>query len=137
MQEKLDPKKILSDHQIKPSHQRIKILEYLISHKTHPTVDQIFVDLHNEIPTLSKSTVYNTLGALEQGGLVRTLAIDDNESRYDLIITKDHGHIKCERCGTIYDFDFDMDQFSPTSLAGFQINEKSIYFKGICPSCLK
>lgn len=52
--------KELSEHRISPSHQRIKILQYLYAEPCHPTVDHIFHHLHKEIPTLSKSTVYNT-----------------------------------------------------------------------------
>ena len=53
--------KILRDKAISPSIQRIKILEYLDTHRTHPTVDEIFTSLIPVIPTLSKMTIYNTL----------------------------------------------------------------------------
>jgi len=46
---------------IKPSYQRIKIFEYLYHEMNHPTADVIFKNLVNDIPTLSKTTVYNTL----------------------------------------------------------------------------
>ena len=51
----------LLSHKIKPSMQRIAIMDYLFEHKVHPTVDKIFNDLYPQIPTLSKTTVYNTL----------------------------------------------------------------------------
>lgn len=50
----------LLDHQIKPSVQRIAIMDYLLKHKTHPCIDEIYTALCKEIPTLSKTTVYNT-----------------------------------------------------------------------------
>jgi Fur family transcriptional regulator, peroxide stress response regulator len=53
----------LINRAIRPSYQRLKILEYLTNNQSHPTVDQIFQNLHLEIPTLSKATVYNTLNA--------------------------------------------------------------------------
>ena len=46
---------------IHPSVQRIAIMDYLIKHRTHPTVDEVYTALSDEIPTLSKTTVYNTL----------------------------------------------------------------------------
>jgi len=120
---------------LRPSHHRIKILEYLLDKQGHPSVDQIFNDLHKEIPTLSKSTVYNTLNLFVTARLVRMLTIEDNETRYDLIIDK-HGHFKCESCGTIYDFKINIDDFIADELSDFQINDQDVYFKGICPSCL-
>ena len=65
-------------------------------------MEQIYTVLHKEIPTLSKTTVYNTLNTLIDAGLVKLITIDENETRYD-IDTTTHGHFKCESCG-IYDF---------------------------------
>ena len=51
----------LKNHDIKPSYQRMKIFQYLLDNHVHPTVDTIYKALCPEIPTLSKTTVYNTL----------------------------------------------------------------------------
>lgn len=125
----------LLNRNIKPSYQRIKILEYLDSNRIHPTVDKIFVDLQKEIPTLSKTTIYNTLNIFMDAGLVRVLTIEDNETRYD-IDTSDHGHFKCEKCGSIYDFEIRNLDLETDDLSSFKINEKNVYYKGICPKCL-
>ena len=51
----------LISYNIKPSVQRIAIMDYLLAHKTHPSIDEIYLALCKDIPTLSKTTVYNTL----------------------------------------------------------------------------
>ena len=51
----------LKENGIKPSYQRMKIYEFLLQNRIHPTVDTIYRALNKEIPTLSKTTVYNTL----------------------------------------------------------------------------
>jgi Fur family peroxide stress response transcriptional regulator len=117
------------------SFQRLKVLEYLAQNHNHPTVDRIYTDLQRDISTLSRTTVYNTLRILLEAGLVRTITIEDNEVRYDIEV-KDHGHFKCESCGTIYNFSVDMDSLTSKDLSRFMINDRSVYFKGICPSCL-
>ncbi|MGI6144650.1 MAG: transcriptional repressor [Clostridia bacterium] len=127
--------KELKDRNINLSYQRLKVLEYLTQNHTHPTVDQIFTDLHKEICTLSKTTVYNTLRVLVDAGIVRVITIEDNETRYDIDV-KNHGHFKCESCGKIYDFCVDMQMLHSGDLQNFSIKEKNVYFKGICPSCL-
>lgn len=125
----------LKDKKIHLSHQRLKVLEYLVVNKCHPTVDQIYSNLHSEVPTLSKTTVYNTLNLLAEAGLVRVINIEDNENRFD-IITGNHGHFKCESCKNIYDFNIDIDLFDSNDLQNFSINDKNVYFKGICPQCI-
>ncbi len=121
---------------IKPSLQRIKILEYLACNPCHPTVDRIYGALLPEMPTLSKSTVYNTLKVLGDADLVRDLTIEENEVHYEFRI-KDHGHFQCGVCGTIYDFEADLRKIIPEDLNGFKVLEKNIYFKGVCGKCLE
>lgn len=122
--------------EIRPSFQRIKVLEYLINQPYHPTVDQIYNGLKKEVPTLSKATVYNTLNLLLEARLARVVTIEDNETRYDLTMSN-HGHFKCDLCGAIFDFKVNIDNFMSDELSEFKINEKNVYFKGVCPICLK
>jgi Fur family transcriptional regulator, peroxide stress response regulator len=125
----------LSSKNIRPSIQRVKVLDYLLKNQSHPTVEQIFRGLQNEIPTLSKTTIYNTLNLFVKSGLVKVLTIEDNETRYD-IITESHGHFKCEECGSIFNFRVDIDLVAAEDLCGFEINDRNVYFKGFCPHCL-
>lgn len=126
----------LKNKNINPSHQRLKILDYLDKNRCHPTVEEIYSDLHAQMLTLSKTTVYNTLKRLIEEDLVRVITIEDNEARYD-INTEDHGHFKCEDCKEIFDFDVDFNKLSIRELEGFKVSDKNMYFKGICLKCLK
>ena len=62
----MDVVKRLQNHNIKPSVQRIAIMNYLIEHRTHPTVDEIYTALSPSIPTLSKTTVLQYLETTER-----------------------------------------------------------------------
>ena len=57
----LATQKYLQQYGIKPSLQRMAIMEYLMAHHIHPTVDDIYIALYQSMPTLSKTTIYNTL----------------------------------------------------------------------------
>ena len=124
----------LTDAGIKPSLQRIKVLEYFHDHENHPTADQIFQDLKKEVPTLSKATVYNTLSLFVEKGLISPTMADRVHSRYDLT-DKDHGHFVCTSCQEIYDFPYQPD--THRSLKGFKIESQELIIKGICERCLK
>ncbi len=126
----------LKNKNIRLSHQRLKVLEYMNNNRVHPTVDQIYTDLHKEIPTLSKTTIYNTLNVLVEAGLVNALTIGDNETKYDMV-NDNHGHFKCESCGNIFDFHINMDSVESEGLNDFEIHKKDINLLGLCPACLE
>lgn len=127
---------MLQEKGIKPSLHRIMILDYLLSHRTHPTVDTIYRDIHEEIPTLSKTTIYNTLKTLLEYELIQAITIEDNEVRYDAC-TDNHAHLKCIKCNELYDIDLDSDLYSITSIDGHTVMQTQIYFRGICKNCKK
>ncbi|MCT4632315.1 MAG: transcriptional repressor [Firmicutes bacterium] len=124
----------LKSHNIKPSYQRIRIFEYLINTTSHPTVDEIYKVLISEIPTLSKTTVYNTLNLFVENEIAKLLTIEENEARYDAN-TGIHGHFKCDGCGEVMDFDFDFTKLGVSELDGFQVKQQDVFFRGMCKSC--
>lgn len=126
----------LRSHGIKPSFQRIKVFNYLLKYRNHPTVDMIYQELVNEIPTLSKTTVYNTLKLFVDKGITLLITIEEGQARFDAD-TSLHGHFKCEQCNLVYDFDIQFENMKITEIENFQINENHVYFKGICKDCLK
>ncbi len=127
---------ILKMHNIKPSHHRIRVLQYLTEHKNHPTVDMIYRELMEEIPTLSKTTLYNTLNLFTERGIINMLNLEENESRYDADISL-HAHFKCSHCSKIYDIYLEVTRLELAGLENFEVAESHIYFKGICPVCIK
>ncbi|MFZ7133437.1 MAG: Fur family transcriptional regulator [Eubacteriales bacterium] len=130
----MKPVEFLKLNNVNPSYQRLKILEYLMDNPTHPTADDIYAALIHELPTLSKTTVYNTLKLFKKKGITRSISIDDIENRFDANV-HEHGHFKCEKCGNIYDFEISMDPSLQQELRGFKIHEKNYFFKGICKNC--
>lgn len=128
-------KNYLLEKNIKPSYPRMKILEYLVTKKNHPTVDNIYTDLVKEMPTLSKTTVYNTLNSFIKEGIARVITIEEGETRYDAEI-ENHGHFKCTECGQIHDFKINELGLEKEGLEDFQINQKNFYYLGLCKNCL-
>lgn len=128
-------KQRLKDRNISLSHQRLKILEFLSQSRSHPTAEEIYLALKKDMVTLSRTTVYNTLRVLEEAGMARALGIEDHEARFDLS-PSDHGHFKCSSCGKVSDVPMDIKALFPKAMNHWQVDETSVYFKGICPDCL-
>ena len=122
---------------IKPSVQRIAIMDYLMTHRTHPAIDEIYLALCEEIPTLSKTTVYNTLKLFVEHGAAQMLTIDERNTCYDADIQL-HAHFLCKKCGKIFDLPASIEQTKVSVMdeEGFKVEEIHQYFKGYCPSCL-
>lgn len=127
---------ILLEKGVKPSFQRISVLKYLIKEKNHPSVEIIYQAIHKDIPTLSKTTVYNTLNLLVEKGIVSALTIKENEVIYDFI-EEPHAHFHCVECGNIKDIFIGKELLAINSLDGFKIDEAQINFKGTCVYCNK
>lgn len=125
----------LNSNNVRPSYPRLRIFEYLDSKKNHPTADQIYTALYPEMPTLSKTTVYNTLNLFVKEGIAKVITIEDGEARYDAD-TSTHGHFKCLDCGSVYDFRIDLTAAEAVGLEGFQVEKREIYYFGKCKNCL-
>lgn len=119
---------------IRPSFQRIKVLEYMHRNGGHPTVEDIFSSLALVIPSLSRVTIYNTLHTFVEAGLVRVVEIDGAQMRYDTTLD-DHGHFLCTGCCTITNFPVSIDPGAIPVLDRFNVTQKNVYFKGLCPNC--
>lgn len=128
---------ILKKNGLKVTPQRLEILKYLDTHRSHPTADIIYSDLKKTNPSLSKTTVYNTIQHLSEHGLVYTLTISGSELRFDSVINPHH-HFLCKNCGSIIDIDIECPNARKVEAAGgHRIDEVHGYFKGVCASCMK
>ena len=125
---------ILLNHSIKPSVLRVMIYDYLKAHRTHPTVDDIYIHLHKDAPTLSKTTVYNTLKLFIDKKVARSVTIDGFQTRYDGFV-EDHGHFRCNECHRL--FDFDIAEISDRNLDGFKFDTRDVYYTGVCKNCIQ
>ncbi|HEC89981.1 MAG: hypothetical protein DRN12_00785 [Thermoplasmata archaeon] len=128
--------RILKEHSMKVTPQRLEILRYLDEHRNHPTVEMIYLELKKRSPSLSKTTIYNSVEILEKHGIIQSLRIIGNETRYDYRSDLHH-HFICKKCGRIFDIDLTCPVIDRVEKNGFKVEEIHGYFKGICKDCLE
>ena len=118
---------------------RIAILDYLMEHHTHPSVDTIFGDVRKSFPNLSRTTVYNTVKILSEKGLAQMITIDGEHVSIDGDMSP-HAHLLCRRCGRIVDIPLlgvsGEDAGGTFMVGGNRVEEIHHYYKGICQECL-
>lgn len=127
---------ILNQFEIRPSYQRIAVMDYLLKHRTHATADAIYDDLSKTMPVLSRTTVYNTLRLLVEKGAIKALLLEQDALHFDAIM-RPHAHLFCSRCRKIYDVEVSEQlwssivETSPCDNSDVQLN-----FNGICKECI-
>ncbi len=117
--------------------QRLAVIKYMIGNKSHPSALTIHKDLKKRYPSLSFSTVYNTLNVLEEIGEVRPIFIFSDHVNYDPSV-EPHVHFFCTECKQIHDiFPEEMEgiQLPAGELNGHAITSTEVILKGTCKNC--
>lgn len=128
-------KKLLKEKGINPSIQRIKIFKALMGNKDHPTAKDIYERILREIPTLSKTTVYNTVKLFEKKGILQPLRIKEGETRYDMKAEL-HTHFRCRKCGNLYDLKSKESLIKKKEeIEGHLVEGKCVCYLGVCKNC--
>lgn len=125
----------LSEAGIRPSAQRLAILEYITSCECHPTADEIYSALIERNPTLSRTTVFSCLKLMAEKGLINDIDISAESTRYDSAQKEPHAHFMCRKCRRIYDIPFDIRSLSAPE--DFRCDNVNVFFRGLCPECSK
>jgi Fur family transcriptional regulator, peroxide stress response regulator len=86
--------------------QRFAVYANLLSRNDHPTVEQLSIDLNQYCPVSSQATIYSSVQALREAGLIREVLLEAGVSRFDAIVAPHH-HFHCQQCGSIEDISWD------------------------------
>ena len=119
--------------------QRQIILDTLRNFSTHPTVDELYLEIQKTHPAISKTTIYRNLRQLAQGGEIGQVELSNDAERYDKR-TEFHYHFHCKECKELFDVDIDYMQGINEKVEekhGFQVDKHDIVFKGVCLKCKK
>ena len=123
---------------ISPSPQRLAVYGYLKSHPVHPTADVLMRELKPLLPTLSLTTIYNTLKLFVSKKLVNEVIIEDGELRFDADL-RDHAHFKCVSCQQVFDLFPEGEKLEISNLPplpeNFSIESVHVCFRGRCAAC--
>lgn len=119
--------------------QRELVLNAVKSLKNHATADEIYSMIIKIHPSIGRGTVYRNLNLLAEDGEIRKIEIPDGPDCFDHICGA-HYHVKCIRCGHVFDVDMDVISNLKDRIRdahGIQFLDYDILFKGICSDCQK
>lgn len=122
----------------KRSRQREAILSELCGRTDHPTAEELYLSLKEEMPNLSLGTVYRNLSLLSEEGTIRKLSCGGAD-HFDGN-TAQHYHFLCNRCGRLYDLPMpvfeELDREAQKYLPCL-VDYHRLTFYGICQSCME
>jgi len=129
---------------------RKAIISILSKTINHPSVEEIYMEVHKRYPSIGITTVYRTLDLLVNWGLVHKFDFGEGKARFELIDHLNgighHHHLICVNCKKIINYtDFISDEIELfkrlenrlSNKYNFRINNHIVEFYGICEECGK
>nr|WP_175596270.1 Fur family transcriptional regulator [Thermomonospora catenispora] len=128
---------MLRDAALRVTRPRVAVLSAVHRHP-HADTDSIIRAVRRELPKVSHQTVYDSLHALTEAGLIRRIQPPGHVARYESRVGDNHHHLVCRSCGAIADVDCAVGEapcLNASDDRGFVIDEAEVVYRGLCPAC--
>lgn len=120
----------LLDAGVQPTLQRIAICRHVLCEADHPTAEQVKDWAEKNLDKISQATVYNTLGALVDAGLLRALRLSHSEKVIYDDNVGEHHHFLDEATGRVYDLPLEQVELNVKLPRKFKARGYEIVIKG-------
>jgi Fur family ferric uptake transcriptional regulator len=117
--------------------QRLAVLR-AVSAEPHGTAERVAALVRADIGAISLQSVYDALGVLVAGNLVRRIQPAGSPARFEDRVGDNHHHLICRVCGRVVDVDCAAGEtpcLEPRDRGGYQIDEAEVAYWGRCPDC--
>jgi Fur family ferric uptake transcriptional regulator len=129
---------LLDRHGLRPTRQRVAVLQSLAEETNDATAQQIHARLRTRGNHVGLATVYRTLALLSGYGVIDALMHHPGEVCYRLCGDGHHHHLVCVRCHRVVELgDCELDDWLGRLAAehGFSVDAHSLEVTGTCPEC--
>lgn len=127
---------LLTERALKVTPQRVAVLEFLRGNPTHPSVDEVYQQVRKRLTYISRATIYNTITALVQAGLLQELLIQQEKTHVDWNVDPHH-YFRCTTCEKVEDIPYSVltsDRVSK-QMDGYQVTGVKVVMEGVCKDC--
>ena len=128
---------VLRSAALRVTRPRIAVL-HAVGENPHADTEVIIRAAREQLPDISRQTVYDALNALTATGLVRRIQPAGSLARYETRVGDNHHHIVCRSCGVIADVDCAVGEapcLTASDDLGFEVDEAEVIYWGLCPDC--
>jgi Fur family transcriptional regulator, stress-responsive regulator len=131
------PAESLREHGLRVTAQRLAVLK-AVADEPHTTADTVAASVRQDVGAISLQSVYDSLAALADAGLVRRIQPAGSPARFEARVRDNHHHVVCRECGQMSDVDCavgDAPCLTASNDQGFEIDEAEVVYWGRCPRC--
>lgn len=118
--------------------QRLEIYRMMATTDSHPTAQMIYDELSPRFPSLSLATVYNTLEAFVNLGIINVLGTAGDQAVHYDADTSPHINLACVSCHRVIDLPSKhvpaLDQ-EVSANSGYKLLGARVMYYGLCPEC--
>jgi Fe2+ or Zn2+ uptake regulation protein len=130
---------LLRQHGVQVTAQRLAIMR-VVAEYPHATADQLGGEVRSQLGSISRQSVYDSLGMLVDINLVRRIQPAGSPARYETRVGDNHHHLICRSCRTMFDVDCatgEVPCLTASDDHGFEVDEAEVIYWGRCPTCRK
>ncbi len=118
--------------------QRLMVMDAVFHHEGHITAEDIHAKVRARYPYVDLSTIYRTLQALKDQGLIAELHMPDGPTQYEAALRGSHHHAICRRCGAMLELAPEVLEPIREQLLrqhGFHAEFTHMAISGLCRTC--
>ncbi|MEW4488989.1 Fur family transcriptional regulator [Thalassoglobus sp. JC818] len=133
----------LATQRLRMTRERSIIVEEVFASHEHFDADQLIqrLDQRSDGKRVSRSTVYRSIKQLEDAGLIRKVARQDDRDLYEHDYGyPQHDHLICKKCGELTEFHNEQIKEILDTVArelGFRIESHRLEAHGLCKDCCR
>jgi len=128
----------LRTRNLKATNSRVEVLNEIEGYGKAMPYSQI----QHQLQSIDRVTLYRTLNALIESGLIHKVSVEDNETFYAICSQKcttkehhhQHVHFRCTQCKEVTCVQ--ASGLETLSLPGYQVASFEIQAVGVCSSCV-
>jgi len=132
-------RELCAEHGIAVTHQRQILYEVMHGMPGHPSPEEVYAAVKQQIPAISLATVYKNIHLFVESGVLREVSLHHGSQRVEMN-EREHHHLVCSRCKAIADVD--PEELGASHLlkgrklpGGFVAERYSVDVIGVCAKC--
>jgi Fur family transcriptional regulator, ferric uptake regulator len=96
---------------------------------------EVLAAAQTDVPALGIATVYRTLKALADEGLIGAVNLPGHNTRYELAAVHHHHHFVCKQCQKVFDVHACPGDLGGLAPKGFTVEDHDLTLYGRCGEC--
>ena len=130
-------REVCAAHGIAVTHQRQVLYEVMQGMEGHPSPEEVYARVKEQVPSISLATVYKNIHLFVESGVFRKMSLHHGSVRVEMNEAAHH-HLVCSKCKTISDIgeqDLELLPKRERLPGGFLVERYAVDVIGVCAKC--